>query len=195
MIGLVLCGGQSSRMGADKGLLPLDKGNWALAAAEKISILEFPVFFSVSTTQYETYSGIFDVRSLITDDDTLMLKGPLCGVLSAHLRFPEEDLLVLACDMPLMNVSVLKQLTGIYQQDPVSKHAYVFSNGGEPEPLCAIYTSTSMTHIDQLRKNGGLKKHSMKYAIEHIEVFFIPVAEKQKEYFRNFNAHADINGG
>lgn len=195
MIGLVLCGGQSLRMGADKGLLQLDKSNWALTAAEKISLLEFPVFFSVNAAQYETYSKVFDSRFLITDDDVLKLKGPLCGVLSAHLRFPKEDLLVLACDMLMMDVSVLKQLTDIYQQDTVSKQAYVFSSEGEPEPLCAIYTAAAMAHIDQLRKNGELKKHSMKYALEHIEVIFTPVAEKQKEYFRNFNTHADINGG
>ncbi len=47
MIGLILCGGQSSRMGSDKGLLKLEAKTWAQTAIDKMEILHIPVKISV----------------------------------------------------------------------------------------------------------------------------------------------------
>ena len=43
-------------------------------------------------------------------------------------------------------------------------------------------------------KSDQLPKHSMKYMLEHISTQLIPIPEDQKKYFRNFNAHAELNG-
>ena len=118
MLGVILCGGKSTRMGSDKGLLKLDMPiHWAKTAADKISELDLPVYFSVNPTQYPEYATIFPAEQLIKDSDTLQLRGPLCGVLSVHLRFPNEDLFILACDMPLMETALLKDLLKQYHQN------------------------------------------------------------------------------
>jgi molybdenum cofactor guanylyltransferase len=193
MLGVILCGGQSSRMGTDKGLLKLPASTWAQAAVDKITALHLPVVLSVNADQYAAYSTIFANQSLITDNNSLRIKGPLCGVLSVHIQYPLEDLLVLACDMPLMETGILNELMTYAQQDKTSD-TFVFTNDGEPEPLCSIYTSKSLAHILSLYNAGQLSKHSMKYMLEHIATRFIPLAEEQKKLFRNFNAHAELNG-
>jgi molybdenum cofactor guanylyltransferase len=193
MLGVILCGGNSTRMGSDKGLLKLHANTWAKTAADKISELQLPVYFSVNANQYPEYSGIFPAEQLIKDNDTLKMRGPLYGVLSVHLQYPSEDLFILACDIPLMETPLLKDLLNQYQQNS-SADAFVYSNDGEPEPLCGIYKAKGLAHINRLYQSDQLPKHSMKYMLEHLSTQQIPIKEDQKKYFRNFNAHAELNG-
>jgi molybdopterin-guanine dinucleotide biosynthesis protein A len=192
MLGVILCGGQSTRMGSDKGLLKLHAKTWAQTAVDKINELQIPVVISVNKEQYPDYSSIFPPQQLITDNDSLKMKGPLCAVLSVHIQNPAEDLLILACDMPLMETELLKELMIHYQQDTAD--AFVYSNDGEPEPLCGIYKAKGLAHILHLYQSQQLSKHSMKFMLDHINTFTIPLADDQKKYFRNFNAHAELNG-
>jgi molybdenum cofactor guanylyltransferase len=193
VLGIILCGGQSSRMGSDKGLLKLEANTWAQTAIDKMSALTIPVKISVNSQQYPDYEALFPNTDLITDKTTLSIKGPLLGVLSSHLQFPREDLFVLACDMPLMESSLLHTLFKNYQQEP-SFSAYVFTNEGEAEPLCGIYKASGLSAILDMSGSGRLSKHSMKFVLDHLATMRIPVADDQKKFFRNFNAHAELNG-
>ncbi|MCW3089866.1 MAG: molybdopterin-guanine dinucleotide biosynthesis protein [Ferruginibacter sp.] len=193
MLGVILCGGQSTRMGTDKGLIKLHANTWAQTAVDKISSLHVNVVLSVNENQYSDYSEVFPEKQLIKDNPELTIKGPLAGVLSVHLQFPGEDLFVLACDMPLMDAVILNGLLGAYNEQP-SAEAYVFTRNDEPEPLCAIYTAKGLAYIIHLLKAKELTRHSMKFMLEHIHTCTIPLHEDQNKYFRNFNAHAELNG-
>ena len=180
-------------MGTDKGLMKLHANTWAQTAVDKIATLRFDVVLSVNSAQYLDYLSVFKGEQLIKDDESLQLKGPLAGVLSVHLRYPNEDLFALACDMPLMEPSMLKELLSVYKEQP-SADAYVFTNDKEPEPLCAIYTAKGLAYIVHLLKAKELTKHSMKFMLEHLHTCKTPLNDGQKKYFRNFNAHAELNG-
>lgn len=193
MLGVVLCGGQSSRMGSDKGLIINEARTWAQTAVDKLAILSIPVKISVNETQYPDYSKVFAASDLITDDSTLAIRGPLLGVLSAHLQNPAADIILLACDMPLMESIIIKELYTYYEQHK-NYDAYIFTNDGEPEPLCAVYTAAGLFKIITSLNKGLLQKHSMKFALSQIDVYGTALNEEQKKYFRNFNAHAELNG-
>jgi molybdenum cofactor guanylyltransferase len=193
MIGVILCGGQSTRMGSDKGLLKLHASTWAQTAIDKITAIQLPVVLSVNKDQQEGYSSIFSAQQLITDNDSLQMKGPLCGVLSVHLQHPQEDLFILGCDMPLMEAALLKELLTCHGQHP-DKDAFIYTNDGEPEPLCGVYKAKGLAHILSLYQDKQLTKHSMKYMLEHIATHSIPLPDDKKKCFRNFNAHAELNG-
>jgi molybdopterin-guanine dinucleotide biosynthesis protein A len=192
MLGVILCGGQSSRMGSDKGLLKTQSATWAQLAADKITSLALPVVISVNENQFKDYSSLFPASQLLKDNPSLQLKGPLLGVLSVHRQHPTEDLLVLACDMPLMEVNILQELISLYKQETAD--AYVFANDKEPEPLCAIYTARGLQQIIRLYNNNMLARHSMKFVLDHINSFVQPMTPAQTNHFRNFNAHAQLNG-
>jgi molybdenum cofactor guanylyltransferase len=193
MLGTILCGGQSTRMGSDKGLLKLHATTWAQTAIDKMKLLELPVVLSINKDQVEGYGAIFPPQQLIPDNASLEMNGPLCGVLSVHLKYPAEDLITLACDMPLMETALLKELLSYYSQQP-SPDAFVYTNDGEPEPLCGIYKARGLAHILSLYRGNQLPKHSMKYMLEHIASQSISVPDDKKKCFRNFNAHAELNG-
>ena len=95
-------------MGTDKGLLSSavvpgdDIGSshtWAQDAFFKLQSLSIPVKISVNTNQLAKYSKIFAPGDLIADNESLKIKGPLCGVLSAHLQYPSDDLIILVYDI------------------------------------------------------------------------------------------------
>ncbi len=193
MIGIVLCGGQSSRMGSDKGLLKHEANTWAQTAVEKLSVLNIPIHLSVNEQQQIEYAKVFKPELLITDDKSIDIKGPLLGVLSAHLQHPGKDLFLLACDLPLMDFNLLKELYALYQQSK-KYDVYIFTNDKQPEPLCGIYTAKALKKVIALQKQNKLIKHSMKFILSQLVVCEIALQNNQKKYFRNFNAHADING-
>ena len=72
MFGLILCGGKSSRMGTDKGLLKLEAKTWAQTAVDKFAELNIPVKLSVNKEQYAEYSSVFPIADLIIDDESLV---------------------------------------------------------------------------------------------------------------------------
>ncbi|RZK67827.1 MAG: molybdenum cofactor guanylyltransferase [Pedobacter sp.] len=193
MIGVVLCGGQSVRMGTDKGLLNHQDKLWAKLAADKLTSIGLQVKFSVNPTQEEKYNNYFDKAHLITDAQSLDMKGPLLGVLSAHLANPNDDLFLLACDMLLMETDVLEKLLKTFSVSDIFD-AYIFTKNEQQEPLCGIYTSAGLEKILHMLQDGRLLKHSMKFVLSNLKVSEIRVEDKDYRSFDNFNSHAEVNG-
>ena len=69
MLGVILCGGESYRMGQDKGLMKFNSKSWAEIAAEKLANLKIPVILSVNKQQLETYELQIPHLRLIVDQD------------------------------------------------------------------------------------------------------------------------------
>jgi molybdopterin-guanine dinucleotide biosynthesis protein A len=192
MLALVLCGGESSRMGTDKGLLRQGGKSFARIAFDKLQSLGLDVAVSVNKSQEPGYSKIFARQILITDDESIAIKGPALGIISCHLRYPKEDLFVLACDLPHMNTGLLRLLAKQYYQFPGAS-VYLFANDGEREPLCAIYTAEALAAINAMIENGELTKYSMKFLLQQLTVNSIELSDQQKSFFRNFNNPADLD--
>ncbi len=192
MKGIVLCGGQSLRMGKDKGLLIGSKKiTWAQQAFSLLSKLDLEVAFSINTHQSPTYKRVFFSHTLIPDKKGLTVKGPLTGILSAHSTFPKEDLVVLACDMIEMKLEVLVHMYNQYQVHP-EFDAYVYKDKTMQEPLCAIYTARGLKKINDMHKNNLLEKFSMMYALDQINVLYIPIIPENKKAFLNMNTVSDL---
>ncbi len=193
MLGVLLCGGGSSRMESDKGLLHFKQNTWAENTANLFKQLDLPFIVSVNSKQLNNYTPIFSADKLLMDDPILQINGPLLGVLTAYLHNPDEDLLVLACDMPLMQIDLLQLLLSKYQPNNDAFGAYYFLNNGQPEPLCAIYTASALSTMYQLFLNKNLHKHSMKFILEQIPSAAIAINEDQIDCFKNFNTRKDLN--
>ncbi len=188
--GLVLCGGKSSRMGTDKGLMQKDGKSWAETAFQKLSALGIPVKLSINASQRNSYRTLFEKALLV--EDQLELPGPLVGLLSGHLEQEPNDLLLLACDMTDISIMRIQQLIALYQEHADAYDFFVFKNGQDYEPMLGIYTSKGLRKIDRLVKEGALKRYSMKHVLDSGTTLTIEITDDQKKEFRNYNSAEDL---
>jgi molybdenum cofactor guanylyltransferase len=191
MIGVILCGGKSSRMGDDKGLMPSEKKTWAQVAKEKLSELNIKTVVSINQDQFSDYHSIFSEQELVVDNPELNIGGPLLGVLSVHNRFPNEDLLLLACDLQKMNTIVLKELMSHYHQKE-NEEAIVFKIAEQIEPLCGIYTKHGLSKVIALLNTNNLAKHSMKSVLDRLNTLYLTPKRSWGGYFKNYNSLEDL---
>lgn len=131
--GLVLAGGKSTRMGKDKGTIPYHGMPQREYLYHLLSRVCQETYVSIRADQQSDFSESMET---IVDDDTY--KGPFNGLLSAHKKFPKVAWLVLACDLPLIDLAALQEL--IAARDPnVLATAFAQKEDPLPEPLCAIW--------------------------------------------------------
>ncbi|CAN5590798.1 molybdenum cofactor guanylyltransferase [soil metagenome] len=99
----VLAGGQSRRMGTDKALLQLGGVPLLARAIHAISAVSNDVFVIGDRPAYHGF-GVSVVADAFPDTGTL-------GGIATALRNAKRDyVLVVACDMPLLNVDLLQSL-------------------------------------------------------------------------------------
>jgi molybdenum cofactor guanylyltransferase len=127
---ILMTGGLSRRMGADKATLLLGgKPLWQ----HQLQVLSGmrPVALWVSARDILPWCppGIEVVL------DKTPSRGPLSGVAAALCRLQTSHLLVLAVDLPQMTPEHLRKLWGLSQPSI----GVIPLNGGYFEPLCAIY--------------------------------------------------------
>lgn len=189
-VGVVLCGGQSTRMGKDKGLLKEGTQTWAQMAAQKLAVFQQPVAVSVNRRQLPAYSTLFSKEQLVPDNDDVAVKGPLLGLLSVHLKFPGNDLLVLACDMKDMSTAVLQN---VHHHATQSNHeAFVCATDGKPQPLFGIYTANGLKRLYSLLGAGELKRFSMRHVLAVLNTAYLAVQNEDLPCFNNYNSPDDL---
>lgn len=200
MMGIILCGGKSTRMGSDKGLLVKDEKIWAQHIAELFIQLKMPFVVSCRTEQFNDYEKYFSHEILVTDkiskveknnssltpSFTPALDGPLNGIMSVHTNFPDKDLLVLACDMILMSVPVLENLISEYETNPDNDiWCYRINENTFVEPLCAIYSKKILKKLSDDIKSGKEMRHRLQHLVRSCHAHII--ATNDNFAFSNFN--------
>ena len=138
--GLLLIGGQSSRMGRDKAGIEIAPGQTLQDRAVALfKELGLEAFLSVASSD-DRPQPLPVIRDL---EENL---GPLGAISSAFKSQPGHAWLVLACDMPNLQKGALQSL--LQERDP-SRDCTCFLNPADdhPEPLCAIYEPSAAPAI------------------------------------------------
>ena len=101
--GIILAGGKSSRMGADKGLLELGGKPLITYAFQALSGLCTTILISSSSEAYHSfgYQVIEDVFPGI---------GPMGGIYSALGKSKTEKNLILSCDLPFASKELMSYI-------------------------------------------------------------------------------------
>lgn len=154
LLGVVLCGGQSSRMGRDKGLISENGKTWAEQAHDLLATMCSPVVYSINPQQLSAYHAALPRGEFVVD--TLANAGPLGGLLSVQRKYSGHNVLLLACDMIFVNAEDMRALTLHNVEIAAYRHAGIF------EPLCAYYSATALDKMAVLFSEGkipvGLQK-------------------------------------
>jgi molybdopterin-guanine dinucleotide biosynthesis protein A len=145
--GLVLAGGRSSRMGRDKATLIHPDGR--TLARRCCDLLREAgcesVVLSIRHDQ-EIPAGLEELK--IVRDPAGASHGPMAGIVSGMRLHPESDWLVLACDLPRLDLQTLENLISSKLAEE-SFLAYRSEFDGLPEPLCTLYAAGSLAVLEQ----------------------------------------------
>lgn len=187
-MGLVLCGGGSSRMGSDKGLLrTVGDSAWVVRQCRLLASCTVSMYVSLRSEQIISYRRVVENVTFIPD--SVNVKGPLNGLLSAHHNNKSEDFLALACDMISINSNALINLISTYQTFP-DADVYLYTKDDQMEPMCAIYTAKGLRKIDLMYMENRLRTFSIRSIVEELDCKRIQL---QTEFnFKNYNSPTDL---
>ncbi|BFP43278.1 hypothetical protein FGF1_41230 [Flavobacteriaceae bacterium GF1] len=146
LYGLILSGGQSNRMGNDKGLLAYHGKPQREYLFELAEAFCDTVYFSARQDQRHSFPAD---TPIITDQNRY--RGPFNGILSAHSAHPNVAWLVLACDLPLLDKKGLYELVSRRNLDKVAT-AFSAKGSGLPEPLIAIWEPQALVGAKEYLK-------------------------------------------
>jgi len=149
LYGLVLAGGNSTRMQRDKAALEYHGKPQLQWAFELLSEVCERTYVSVRSEQsHEPHRA--HLPQIIDGDRG---RGPIAGIIAAQTAHPQVAWLVVACDLPFLTVATLHAL--IAQRDPTRiATAYRSTLDGLPEPLCAIWEPASRAQVDATIAQG-----------------------------------------
>jgi len=142
----ILCGGRSSRMRQDKGLVTLQENEFI---THVINVLKTITDSIVLVTENEEYSRF----KLPVIKDIYAEKGPLGGIHAALQHTHESQILVLSCDIPLLKSYVIEELIEYKNSADI-----VFAKTDKKwHPLIGIYAKTLLPVVEKHLNQNKLK--------------------------------------
>jgi molybdopterin-guanine dinucleotide biosynthesis protein A len=143
----IQAGGQSKRMGRDKALLPLAGKPMIEHILERIEGLGDEILI---TTNDPTEFAYLNIR---LERDLNPGRGSLAGLHTALNVSRFSHTLVLACDMPFVNRSLLEYMIELIPQADV----IVPQCRRHFEPMHAIYSQACLPHIEAALRTGDTR--------------------------------------
>jgi molybdopterin-guanine dinucleotide biosynthesis protein A len=182
LVGVVLAGGLSSRMGRDKAGLRLHDENVDLLA-RTVGLLQDVCGRAIVVGREQ--AGYACVK------DAAPGCGPVGGIATALDHCEGAACLVLSCDLPFMNRDILERLVDWRNRRPPGKHvtAWRKADDGKLQPLAAIYEPECLPHF-QICVNERLLKISR--VVPWYQWEYIEYGEEDELAFFNLNAPADL---
>lgn len=182
LAGMVLAGGRSRRLGQDKVLLRYDGATLLARAVGLLRCFCDKVVVSGRDPAKPDAQGITPGVEARWLPDAVQGIGPMGGIMAglATLRLP---LLVIACDLPLLDKPTLTRLLAFRDQRPPGAVMTTFlqQKTGFIESLVAVYEPEALAYLEASREAGVYKlssavprelRHELTYAPEEGRPFF-----------------------
>ena len=180
---VLLAGGLSRRMGADKAtLLVAGEPLWQ-RQLRMIKALE-PAALWVSVRGESSFPPEIEVVV-----DKTPSRGPLSGVAAALSRLQTSHVLVLAVDLPQMTTEHLRKLWGLSQPGT----GVIPLNGGYFEPLCAIYPAEAAVVAEARLNSPDASLQAFAATLRHLSrVRVHELTPEEKPLYLNMNTPSDV---
>ena len=170
VLGAVLTGGASRRMGRDKATLPVE----GVAMADRVATA--------------LRAGCADVVA-IGPAERAGAQHPFGGLLTA-LREAErrgcEHVFVTACDLAFLDAETVRRLLAA---SGMAVDSVVAAQTDRVEPLCAVWPVSAAARIEQIFTDGERAMHRVLDALT-VTIVSVPAAE-----LRNVNTPDDLGEG
>ena len=195
---IILCGGQSRRMGKDKGSLIIkDKPMIKYILSTLNNEIDEVIIVLNDSKRIDKYMEFINPEDysykLKFVEDKIKNKGPISGILTGLENISSEYAIVFPCDNPFVTKNTIQTLFNelsdniqavVPYHDPEDKLK-------TSEPLHSIYNKNIIPLIDNLNLNDSLH---IKGIIEKIDTKFVLIDNKKilKKEFRNLNHPEDL---
>ena len=140
---IILCGGNSARMGRDKATLPFGPETLLMRVVRLAQTVVSDVVV-VGATSQPMPMGVRVV------DDPVPGLGPLAALAVGLRTVGAGHALLLACDLPLLEPTLLRRL----QDLAGDADACVPRLDGMPMPTCAVYATRALPRAEALLAGG-----------------------------------------
>ena len=175
---LILCGGLSSRMGADKALLPL--GGATLLERAAAFWLARPEIGAVLAAVGTPEHGLSLPAGVTPVYDVFPGAGPMAGLHAAFVQTDAEALYVSAVDMPYLTPDALPPLPG--------GDAVVCTKNGRPDPLLGVYRRSCLPALTAALERGDRRMTAL---LEELDAEYRELPEDCSAALGNLNTRAD----
>ena len=180
IVGAVLCGGRSSRMGTDKALIPVDGVPMARRVADALREGGCAVVAAVGGDR-----RALEALGLDVVDDPRQGSGPVAGVLASLESWPDAAaVVVVACDLPYLGGDTVRRLLAALMEHPGSLAAVAVSD--RVQPLCVAWRPSASPHLVEALEAGALRLHAVLAEMATVEVSVNP------QDVTNVNVPADL---
>jgi len=147
---VILCGGQSKRIGRNKAFLEINSKPFVEILITKLGRLFRKII--ISAKHPAPYRYLKSAKVTIVPDRSKVM-GSLVGIYSALKKSSTKYIFVIAVDMPTIESGLIKRLLA-------SRQAYdvvIPTTLRGMEPLCAVYSKKCLPHIARQIKSGNYK--------------------------------------
>jgi molybdopterin-guanine dinucleotide biosynthesis protein A len=169
MRGILLCGGQSRRMGQKKQWLPFDGRPLLLHTLDKLHAVCQDVVVVANDEEDLQRLVSLNVRAV---RDEYAGQGPLAGLHAGLKGLPiDEKACLVACDLPFLQAEVLFDLAGIMDGSN-GVQAVVPKEGERLFPVCAVYHGQVREIASSCLENG---ENAMRRFLARLQVEYVPI--------------------
>ena len=182
---IVLAGGRSFRLGTDKAFLEIGGQPLIERVVERMIKIGDEVLLVTNTPKQFAYLGLRMVG------DVQPGQGALGGVYSGLLAVRNEYSVVVACDMPFLDLKLLRYMILLTPgQDVVIPRI-----GGMLEPLHAIYSRACLRPIERVLARGGRRivEFFPEVQVRYVDQREVDILDPKHLSFFNVNTPADLD--
>lgn len=196
IVGAVLAGGESRRMGRDKALLRLTDGSTLLertiATLRAAGLDEIVLSVSTARRGRALQDAVPAARGLRLATDATPGRGPLGGLHAALRAHPYRYVLLVACDMPRLDAAALGALIA----EPRDADALVPRLAGWAQTLHALYGPACLPPAERLLAEGHLAMRDLLAApglrVRFLDETWLARAGAATTAFSNLNTPGDL---
>ncbi|MFZ2950516.1 MAG: molybdenum cofactor guanylyltransferase [Desulfuromonadaceae bacterium] len=181
--GVILAGGESSRMGSNKALLPYRGGRFIESIHRQLSGLFDEVLVVTNAPEQFAFLRCRMVSDIYRD------MGALAGLHAGLVNSHTPHIFAVACDMPYLNDSLIRALVARRHQGDV----IIPESDDGLEPLHAVYCRSCLPAMETALEAG---KRRLVSFFPEIRATIVPgdavrFVDPDLDSFRNINTPAD----